>query len=108
MTKSRKSRLANKTSKKKTSNAGPSAAGPSGNPDPVALERARDERRKKRAAYLEEQLKELEVIKTQGNDLFRQGEYLAAAAEYLRASQLVGGHPVCLSNVAAAFLKLEE
>lgn len=44
----------------------------------------------------------------QGNAHFREGEYRKAIAEYEGAIKIHGPTPAYLSNMAAAWLKLEE
>lgn len=44
---------------------------------------------------------------TQGNELFRSEKWGQAAEKYRAAALLAGPHPVYLSNLAAALLKLK-
>ena len=44
---------------------------------------------------------------TKGNGLFIKGDYLKAADLYCRAVEIHGPRPIFMSNLAAAYLKLE-
>ncbi|KAJ7042024.1 hypothetical protein C8F04DRAFT_1078062 [Mycena alexandri] len=60
------------------------------------------------ASELEKRASDGEKYKILGNDLFREGEYAAAAAAYNLAVDLNGTQPVYMSNLAATYLKLEN
>ncbi|KAF8061751.1 hypothetical protein FPV67DRAFT_1452635 [Lyophyllum atratum] len=85
-----------------------SSGGTSGAPSRAAMEEAvlrRAEKRKARAAV---KSAELEAEKNVGNELFKAGRYAEAVDVYQDALGMFGSKAVLYSNLAAAYLKLED
>ncbi|KAG5639186.1 hypothetical protein H0H81_006090 [Sphagnurus paluster] len=73
-----------------------------------AIKQAVQQRAGKRKARAAEKEQELEVQKNAGNDLFKAGNYWGAIELYKNALERFGQKPVLLSNLAAAYLKVEH
>ncbi|EIW52990.1 TPR-like protein, partial [Trametes versicolor FP-101664 SS1] len=64
-----------------------------------------------RAKVREEKIKRADVLKEEGNALFRQGQkeqWVQAAEKYRAAARIAGPQPVYMANLAAALLKLQR
>ncbi|KXN91921.1 RNA polymerase II-associated protein 3 [Leucoagaricus sp. SymC.cos] len=70
---------------------------------PLAVKRR--EARKTTFAHRKE---EAEKLKEEGNGYFREGCYVEAIGKYNEAAKIVGQRPVIMSNLAVAYLKLEQ
>lgn len=74
------------------------------------------ERRKREAEKLKEEVchspetlsNNLVLTYFQGNSHFKEGCYVEAIGKYNEAAKVVGMRPVIMSNLAAAYLKLEQ
>ncbi|KAG6861781.1 hypothetical protein C0995_012285 [Termitomyces sp. Mi166 len=66
------------------------------------------QRQKKRAAHAAQKKAESEALKNTGNNLFQGGDYEAAVETYQEAIDEYGATAVLYSNLAAAYLKLEQ
>ncbi|KAL0961185.1 hypothetical protein HGRIS_006156 [Hohenbuehelia grisea] len=66
------------------------------------------ERARKRAVKAAEKKVVADKLKDEGNVHFRNGRYEKSIECYRAAANAYGKHPVYMSNIAAAFLKLEE
>ncbi|GLB35584.1 hypothetical protein LshimejAT787_0211490 [Lyophyllum shimeji] len=87
----------------------PTATGlQSGSMSRAAMDEAASRRAEKRKARAAERAKELEDLKEAGNKLFTAGDYLGAVKVYKAIVDDFGQKPVLMSNLAAAYLKLEE
>lgn len=65
----------------------------------------------RRAKVREEKIKRADVLKEEGNALFRQGQkeqWVQAAEKYRAAALIAGPQPVYMANLAAALLKLQR
>ncbi|KAL1942221.1 hypothetical protein VTO73DRAFT_6285 [Trametes versicolor] len=65
----------------------------------------------RRAKVREEKIKRADVLKEEGNALFRQGQkeqWVQAAEKYRVAALIAGPQPVYVANLAAALLKLQQ
>ncbi|KAG6916896.1 hypothetical protein DXG01_004729 [Tephrocybe rancida] len=74
----------------------------------AALANAALQRQKKRAARVTEKEAKSEALKNTGNNLFQGGDYEGAVEAYQEAIDEYGSTAVLYSNLAAAYLKLEQ
>lgn len=64
-------------------------------------------RKEQRAINSAQRREKAEKLKNDGNRLFKDGDYKGASRVYAQAVELFGPRPVLMSNLAAAYMKLE-
>ncbi|KAF5349593.1 hypothetical protein D9756_008926 [Leucocoprinus leucothites] len=65
-------------------------------------------RREAREAAFERRKLQADKLKEEGNSHFREGRYVEAIRKYNEAAKTVGMRPIIMSNLAAAYLKLQQ
>ncbi|KAF8894850.1 hypothetical protein BD779DRAFT_1669296 [Infundibulicybe gibba] len=73
-----------------------------------SIEKALALRQKNRTTNSAKKRAEADRLKNEGNDMFKDTNYVGASRRYIQATKLVGHTPVLMSNLAAAHLKLEQ
>ncbi|KAF5386644.1 hypothetical protein D9615_002037 [Tricholomella constricta] len=85
-----------------------SNGGPAASSSRETMAEAIHQRAEKRKAHAAEIAAQLEAQKNTGNDLFKAGDFFEAIEVYQDAIDTFGEKPVLFSNLAAAYLKVED